>query len=47
MASKFDTVFEKVIKRVAHKVYYGLTEEIYANLENTTTKTTPWVITSN
>ncbi|KAI7889508.1 uncharacterized protein EV154DRAFT_423707, partial [Mucor mucedo] len=41
-AHKFEYAIEKAIKKVAQKVNYGLTEEVYAKIEHTAPKI-PWV----
>lgn len=41
MAHKFDTAIEKVVKKIAHRVNYGLKEDVYANIEHSTPKV-PW-----
>lgn len=41
-AHKFEYAIERAIKKVAQKVSYGLTEEVYAKIEHNAPKI-PWV----
>lgn len=43
VSHKFEYAIEKAIKQVAHRVNYGLAEEVYANIEHTPPKI-PWVV---
>ncbi|KAI9254395.1 hypothetical protein EDC94DRAFT_524571, partial [Helicostylum pulchrum] len=42
-SNKFESAIQKAIRKLAHKVNYGLKEEVYANVEHTAPKI-PWVM---